>query len=68
MELAVLLVLEVFVAIVSVSAGLDMMPLYRSRFSDMTAEEHARFRRGLLIALAGMLPFLLTMAALTPKF
>lgn len=68
MGIVVLLVLEVFIAIVSLGSGLNMMPLYRSRFSDMTVEELARFRRGLLIALAGTIPFLLTMAVLTPRF
>ncbi len=64
MGIVILLVLEVFVAIVCLGVGLDMMPLYRSRFSDMTAEELARYWRGIIIAVVGVFPFLVTLMIL----
>lgn len=53
------LLLLVAVTFAGAAVGLNMMPLHRRSFSVMTAEERARYRRGLTITLASSAPLLL---------
>jgi len=66
MEFVVLFVLEAMAAFVCAAVGLNMMTLCRWRFSDMTKEELARYWRGVIIVVVGMLPLLLTMIFFLP--
>jgi len=68
MGFAVFVFLAAAAALVCGAVGLSMMPLHRRSFTAMTAEELARYRQGLIIALAGMLPLLLTGIICLTKF
>lgn len=57
----VLMVSSVVIGIICLAVGLKMMPLYRGRFSDMTAEERRKYFQGLAITIAGFGPILLIM-------
>lgn len=59
MSLVILVLLLDAVALAGVAVGINMMPLCRHNFSAMTAEERARYRRGLIIALTSLAPLLL---------